>query len=141
MDSKVVLKDGMAFEAHASGHTFMIDATEGFGGQNLGPSPKTLTLTSLSGCTAMDVISLLRKMRVEVDSFEVETESPLAEEHPKRFTDIVVRYKLTGKDLPEDKVKKAVNLSMDRYCGVIAALKPGCPVRGEIYLNGEKLAD
>ena len=71
LESKVVWRDGMAFDAHADGHTFTIDAHETFGGQGLGPKPKSLTLTSLAGCTGMDVISILKKMRVEVRHFQV----------------------------------------------------------------------
>lgn len=139
MHSKVVLKDKMAFEAHADGHTFMVDASEKVGGQGLGPLPKTLTLTSVAGCTAMDVISVLRKMRAEPEGFEVEVEGPLADEHPKKFTSIEIRYNFTGEGLDTEKLKKAVSLSMERYCGVIAALRPGAPIEGKIFLNGQAL--
>lgn len=139
MQSKVVLKDKMAFEAYADGHSFMVDAAEAVGGQNLGPMPKTLALTSVAGCTAMDVISVLRKMRSEPTGFEVEVDGPLADEHPKKFTAIKIRYLFTGDALDPEKVKKAVSLSVERYCGVIASLRPGAPIETEILINGSPL--
>ena len=85
VESKVVWRDGMAFDAHLEGFEFIIDADEQFGGQGLGPKPKGLTLTSLIGCTGMDVIAILKKMRVEVEGFEVSSVGTLADEHPKKF--------------------------------------------------------
>ena len=138
MDSKVVWQNGMAFEAHLDGFNFTIDADAAVGGQGKGPKPKGLTLVSLAGCTAMDVISILKKMRVEPDHFEVGTEGKLTAEHPKKFTDIVVTYKFRGKDLPLDKIKRAIELSMENYCGVSATLKPAVNISAEIYINDQK---
>jgi len=115
-------KQNMAFEAQIDGHTLLIDAVEEVGGQNLGPAPKPLLMASLGGCTAMDVISLAKKMRQEVESFEIEMEADLTEEHPMRYTDIKLIYKFKGKDLNLAKLEKAVSLSQDRYCGVSATL-------------------
>lgn len=139
MEAKVVLKDGMAFEAHLDGFNFTIDAAEKVGGQNKGPKPKGLTLVSLAGCTAMDVISILRKMRVSVDSFEVATDGTLVKDHPKKFDEIVVKYIFTGTDLPLDKLKTAINLSMENYCGVSATLKPTVKLSYMIFINGQEM--
>jgi putative redox protein len=139
MKAKITWQEGMAFDAELDGHHIMIDADQEVGGQNRGPKPKGLTLVSLAGCTGMDVISILKKMRLEVEAFEVETEAVLVEEHPRRFKSIVVRYVFKGKNLPPDKLWKAVRLSEDRYCGVSASLKPRVDIRSEINLNGEKL--
>ena len=140
MEAKVIWNDGMSFTAKLDGFDIIIDADENVGGKNLGPRPKGLTLLSLAGCTGMDVISILKKMRVNVDSFEVSTEASLADEHPKRFTSIKLIYELKGTDIPLDKVKKAVSLSEERYCGVSASLKPGVEITNEIRING-KTAD
>ncbi|MCK4760883.1 MAG: OsmC family protein [Candidatus Aminicenantes bacterium] len=140
MESKVVWQEGMAFEAHLDGFNFAIDADENFGGQNKGPRPKGLTLISLAGCTAMDVISILKKMRVQVEHFEVGTESKLTGEHPKKFTDIVVIYKFRGKDLPLDKIQHAVELSMENYCGVSATLKPVVNISRKIFINDKEVS-
>lgn len=110
--------DGMAFEANVSGNKIIIDATENVGGKNRGPQPKPLMMVSLAGCTAMDVISILEKMRVKVDKFNVRVEGELTEEHPKHFSKMNIIYEFTGKELPMAKLEKAVNLSQDRYCGV-----------------------
>jgi len=139
MKAKISWKSGMAFEAELNGFKFLIDADKSVGGNDLGPRPKGLTLISLAGCTGMDVISILKKMRVDVDSFEVSTNAVLTEEHPKKITDITVTYKLSGKNIPAEKVKKSVALSEERYCGVSATLKPGVNITSEIILNGEKL--
>jgi len=135
MKSKVTLKDHMHFMGELDGHEIPIDADEQFGGQDKGPKPKGLTLTSLAGCTAMDVISILRKMRVEPDDFSVEAEADVSDEHPMVFTKIKLIYRLTGKDLPRDKVEKAVQLSQERYCGVSAMLQKATPLAYEIIIT------
>jgi len=125
----------MAFEAEVNGFKITIDADEAVGGENRGPRPKALTLVSLAGCTSMDVISILRKMRVEPEHFNVEVEGELTEEHPKYYHKIHVKYIFRGKDLPEDKIKKAVNLSEDRYCGVSELLRKGAEITSEIVIE------
>jgi putative redox protein len=139
MEAKVVWKDGLGFDAHLDGFTFTIDADQAVGGLNRGPKPKGLTLISLAGCTGMDVISILKKMRVAVDFFEVTTDAVLTDEHPKKFIDISLKLKLKGKDLPPDKIKKAVSLSKERYCGVTATLKPSVNISYEIFTNGNRI--
>jgi len=141
MKARVVWQEDLTFEAELNDFRILIDADASVGGKNKGPRPKGLTLVSLAGCTGMDVISILKKMRVEVRSFEVETKAKLAEEHPKKFVEILTRYIFTGDNLPLDKVKKAVRLSEERYCGVSATLKPSVRLSTEIIVNGEKIAD
>jgi putative redox protein len=125
----------MAFEADVHGHKIILDAGPNAGGENRGPRPKPLMLASLGGCTAMDVISILKKMRVEVDEFNVRVEGELTEEHPKHFIKIHVVYEFTGKDLPMDKLKKAVELSEERYCGVSAVYKKTMVMTSEIVVK------
>lgn len=134
--SKVTWRDGMAFDAELEGFTFVIDADPKVGGRGLGPKPKALTLTSLAGCTAMDVIAILTKMKVALTGFEVAVDGELAEEHPKRFTDITLRYRFEGQDLPLKKLQRAVQLSEERYCGVAATLRPQATLVSEIWVNG-----
>lgn len=139
MKDKVEVKwiDEMAFEAslHDNTHKIVIDATSAVGGRNLGPRPKSLLLVSLGGCTAMDVISMLKKMRVTPDYFNVEVEGELTEEHPKYFHTITVNYIFRGKDLPMDKLEKAVNLSQDRYCGVSEMLRKSSKIIHNIIVE------
>jgi putative redox protein len=139
MEAKVVWQDGMAFQAHLEDFSFIIDAAESVGGRNLGPRPKGLTLVSLAGCTAMDVVSILKKMRVDFESFEVVTQGTLAQNHPKKFDEIVIRYQFKGADVPLDKVKHAIGLSMETYCGVSATLRPGVKISHQVFINDRKV--
>ncbi len=124
MKVTVKWKDGMNFEAiGVSNRAISMDAAEEVGGKNLGPRPIELLLFGLGGCTGMDVISILRKMRKEITSFTIEIDADRAEDHPKVFTYIRVKYILKGEGLREKDVEKAVNLSKERYCSVGAMLE------------------
>lgn len=127
-------KQNMAFEAEIDGHTLMMDASEKVGGQNLGPTPKPLLMASLGGCTAMDVISLAKKMRQEVESFEIELEGDITEEHPMKYEAIKMIYKFKGRNLEKEKLEKAVNLSQEKYCGVSATLQNSVKIAYEIVI-------
>jgi len=131
----VTWMDEMAFEVEVNGFNIVIDAEEKVGGKNRGPRPKPLTLVSLAGCTAMDVISILTKMRVKPDYFNVEVSGELTDEHPKYYHTIYLRYIFRGKDLPMEKLQKAVNLSQDRYCGVTEMLKRSAKIIHEIIIE------
>lgn len=135
MKSTVVLKDGMHFMGKLDGFDIPIDAAPSVGGRDRGPRPKGLLLTSLAACTAMDVVSILRKMKLEPESFSVETEADVTEDHPKVFKRIKITYVLKGRGLTRDKVEKAVQLSQDKYCGVSAMLKKAAPVEYEIVIE------
>jgi putative redox protein len=139
-EASVKWQDGMAFDAHLGGYSFVIDADEKFGGKGLGPRPKGLTLVSLAGCTAMDVISILGKMRVvpHIESFEVATDAVIGKEHPKKIEEILVKYIFKGEKLPDyiDKIKHAIELSMENYCGVSATLKPVVKITRQLSING-----
>lgn len=130
--------EGMAFESEVNGHKIVIDAVEAVGGKDRGPRPKPLMLLSLAGCTGMDVVSILKKMRVDLDDFSVEVVANQTEEHPKHYNEMKVIYKFWGKDLPMEKLKKAVNLSEERYCGVSAVYKKYVKMETEIQVNPSK---
>ncbi len=136
-ETRIELKEGMAFDVELEGHKFTIDAAEEFGGKNYGPTPKPLLLSALAGCTGMDVVSLLRKMKVPFDSFVVEVDGDTTDEHPKVYKAIRVRYILKGSGLEEnrDKIEKAVELSRTKYCGVAAMLGKTAALTYEIALN------
>ncbi len=120
MEHKVSTKwtDGMSFESDVAGFKVVMDAKPEVGGQDKGPSPKKLMLSSMTGCTAMDVISLVKKMRQDVTDFQIEAEARQTEEHPKHYDQIHLTYKFKGNDLDESKIKKAVDLSLEKYCGI-----------------------
>ncbi len=126
----------MAFEATVDGHKIMIDAVEAVGGKDRGPRPKPLLLLSLGGCTGMDVVSILKKMRVEFEGLNIEVEGDLTEEHPKVYQTLTLVYKFKGKDLPLDKLEKAVSLSQERYCGVTAMLNKAAKIDHRIEVEG-----
>ena len=125
--------DGMAFENSADGHTFVVDAAEEFGGQDRGPRPKLLLLNALAGCTAMDVVSMLTKMKQNLSWFNVRIEADLGDEHPKTYTAIRITYQFKKADgLDDAKVRKAASLSQERYCGVSAMLQKATDVSWDI---------
>ncbi len=106
-----------------SGHSIAIDGPREVGGDDSAVRPGELTLVALGGCTAIDVVTILRKMRIEFDSFEVVVNAEPAEEHPKVWTKLHLKYIFKGKNIDESKVKKAIELSEERYCSVSAMLK------------------
>ncbi len=134
MKSKVNIKwlGNMAFEGEVGGHKIILDAAPESGGENKGARPKPLMLLALAGCTGMDVVSILKKMRVEFEDFQIFVEGDLTEEHPKYYQSMKVIYQFKGKDLPMDKLEKAVSLSEEKYCGVSALYKKAIPVSFEI---------
>lgn len=128
--------EDMAFDVDVNGHTLRLDAEDAVGGRDTGPRPKPLMLAALAGCTAMDVISLLRKMRVEFDDLKIKIDADLTDDHPKVYTAIRVVYQVYGSQVDHEKMQKAVELSQDKYCGVSAMLRSFAKVSWEIeYLS------
>jgi len=110
----------MAFESNnPSGDTLKIDIAKEDGGDSSGFRPKALMLSSLAGCSGLDVASLMKKMKLEVDEFTIETIANLTDEHPKFYDKVTIEYHFTGKDLNETKLQRAVDLSIEKYCGVM----------------------
>jgi putative redox protein len=132
MQASVEWQGKMAFSGKAEGETTVaLDAPPAVGGEGSGFRPKELMLNALAGCTAMDVISILRKMRSEPEGFRVEVTAEETEEHPKVFTAFHIKYIVKG-DVPDDKLEKAVSLSQERYCGVTVMYKGFAEVTHEI---------
>ena len=127
-------KDGMAFEANVDGHKIILDAKPEVGGSNKGPRPKPLMMVALAGCTGMDVISILKKMRVDIKSFSVKIEGDITAEHPKHFSKMHIIYEFGGNNLPMDKLEKAIDLSQERYCGVSASYRKAMDLSHEIRI-------
>ncbi len=129
---------GLAFAGMTdSGHWLMMDTKEGVGGFEGAVAPMEMFLQALMGCTGMDVVSILKKMNVQYTSFEVHEEHEKVEEHPKVYTGIDLTYRLEGDDIDPEKVKKAVRLSMERYCPVTAMAKSSVDISWKIEINGE----
>jgi putative redox protein len=126
--------ENMAFESEINGHKLIIDADPAFGGEDRGPRPKTLMLSALGGCTAMDVVAILKKMRVDIEGLNVIVEGDLTEEYPKHFYKMHIIYEFKGKNLPVDKLQKAIDLSSERYCGVSAVYIKAMELTSEIRI-------
>jgi len=125
----------MSFETEMNGHKVTLDADPSVGGENKGVRPKPLMLLSLAGCTGMDVVSILKKMRVEVEDFNVTVEANMTEDHPKHYDKMHIIYFFKGKDLPKEKIEKAVNMSEEKYCGVSAVYKKALEITTEIRIE------
>lgn len=131
---------GMAFSARTgTEHDVIMDARLDVGGEDKGPRPTELLLAALGGCTGMDVVSVLRKMRVPFDKFDMAIEADEGTEHPKAFTEFRLVYRLWGPDIPEDRFRRAVELSQTTYCSVSALLKKALEVKYRLELNDQPL--
>lgn len=132
---KINWLENMAFKANVNGHEIILDAGEKVGGENRGPRPKPLMMTALAGCTGMDVVSILKKMRIEFEDFSVIVDGNVTEEHPKQFSKMHVIYAFKGKNLPLEKIQKAVSLSEEQYCGVSATYRKAFEITSEIRIT------
>ena len=124
----------MLFDANVSGHHVMMDAVAAVGGEDKGSRPKELMLAALAGCSGMDVVSLLKKMRVEFTSLNIRVEADVTEEHPKHYSKMHVIYEIGGNDLPMESLKKAIDLSQEKYCGVAWVYKQVMELTYEIRI-------
>ncbi|MEW8958010.1 MAG: OsmC family protein [Moorella sp. (in: firmicutes)] len=132
--------EGMALRGTggSSGQTVVMDAAPEHGGQNLGARPSEVLLMGMAGCTALDVLSILKKKRLSLDSFAIDVEAERAAEHPKVFTAATLIYRLNGAELPEEQVKHAIELSLSKYCGMVNTLKKAMPISYCYEINGKR---
>lgn len=124
--SRAVIRftEGMQFVAHAdSGHAVVMDGPPEVGGKDTGPRPMELLLMGLGGCSGMDIVSILRKKKENVTGLEINIGGTKAEEYPKKYTDLSIEFIVRGMKLSEEAVKRAVELSMTKYCSVKASLE------------------
>lgn len=129
MDTSIKWQDGLHFQGETpSGFTLNMDADPSVGGQEKGARPLELMAFSLIGCTGMDVISILNKMRQEVTDFEIKFHAERPDEHPYVFTEIEIEYLIYGRNLKPELVEKAINLSAERYCPAQAMLSKAAPI-------------
>jgi putative redox protein len=124
----------LAFDSEVNNHVIRID-NKPPQGDDSGPGPKALLLTALTGCTGMDVASLLPKMRVPFDSLVITAEAEQTEEHPRVYKSIHLVFRISGKEIREDKVRQAIELSQEKYCGVTAMLRAHCPITWELVVE------
>ncbi|MFO7663496.1 MAG: OsmC family protein [Chloroflexota bacterium] len=130
MNATITLQQGMHFTASADGSPIVnLDSSPNAGGTGLGPTPMQFMLFSLGGCTAMDVLSILRKKRQNVTGFEVRVSGERATEHPKVFTHITIEFVVRGVDINPAAVERAIQLSSDIYCSAQAMVKQTAIIR------------
>lgn len=126
MEVKATIKwvdDAMFVGQSGSGHSVVMDGPEQFGGHNLGVRPMEMLLLGLGGCTAFDVVLILKKFRQNIIDCQAEITAQRAETDPKIFTDIHVHFKVYGKDLKDKQVARAIELSATRYCSASLMLE------------------
>lgn len=123
VDAQAAFVGPMRFDVTSgTGHTITLDVLESDGGENSGPTPMELLLMSLAGCTGMDVVSILQKMRQQVTNYEIHVHGTRADEHPRVYEDVTVEHIVTGHRLDAASVKRAVELSETKYCSVSATV-------------------
>lgn len=105
------------------------------GSKEHGFSPKALLLAGLAGCSGIDVVDILEKMRVKFSHFEIETEATQTDDHPKVFKEVLITYKIKTDSANEEKVRKAIDLSLEKYCGVSAMLRKNSPVNYKLVIE------
>lgn len=125
----------MKFEGQVGGFSVPMDAAAPFGdGQH--PSPKQVLMTSIAGCTAMDVVGLLKKYKQDFQSFEIEIEGEAQTNHPQIFRDCTLSYKVSGSVEPA-KLNEAIHLSLSKYCSVSAMVSKVIQLKWKSYINGQ----
>lgn len=116
---KTVWKGDMTFESTNRGGSLTMDASKEIGGTEAGLRPKAMMLSSLAGCSGIDIAMLLKKMKVDIDTFDIVIEAELTDNHPRYYHKVACIYNFYGTELNEKKIKKIVDLSVDKYCGVM----------------------
>ena len=118
------------FKSYHGKHEIKID-----GKKETGFGAKALLLAATAACSGIDIVDILSKMRVEFSDFEIETQAEQTDEHPRVFKDIFITYKLRTSRANEDKVRKAIDLSLEKYCGVSAMMKKNSPIHYNLQIQ------
>ena len=130
-------KGNMLFDSdNPSGHHVLMD-TDVEGKAREGLSPKALMLSSLVGCSGLDVVSILDKMKIDNYDLKMEVEGLLTDEHPKYYHTVILDYHFTGTDLNEEKINRAVQLSIDKYCGVMEMFRRFAEVKTNVHFHNK----
>ncbi len=129
-------KGGLTFESdNPSGKTVVMDTNIEEQNERYGLSPKAMMLSSLAGCSALDVISILEKMNEEIDDFKIEVSGELTDEHPKYYHTVDLEYHFYGADLNQKKCQRAVDLSVEKYCGVMEMFRKFAKVNTQTFFH------
>ena len=129
-----VYNDHMAFTATINGHEVRMDTTADDGGKDSGPSPKRLMLAALGGCTGMDIVPMLIKMKVPFSNFSINIDATVREEYPKIYNRVKITYTIKMAVTDKPKMEKAIALSQEKYCSVSAMFKSFAKLETEIII-------
>jgi putative redox protein len=129
MKTTTIWKHDHAFESRLEKNVFHID-----GNRKEGPNPKALLLSAIAACSGIDLVDIMQKMRVAFSDLTIDVETEQTTVHPRVFKDIWVTYKIKTDDKNEEKVRKAIDLSLEKYCGVSAMLKKNSPINYKLEL-------
>ena len=135
MKTTTLWKTGFVFDSRFKNNNIVLDDTSASGKDDSGFSPKALLLSGLAGCTGIDIVSILDKMKAPYQSIRIETAADLTEEHPRVFKEIKITYFVKIPADYEDKVKRAVDLSLEKYCGVAAMLRKQCAIIPKVVIE------
>lgn len=129
--------ENLKFDTHVENYSFVLDGNPETGNEESGVRPKPLMLVALAGCSGMDVVNLLKKMRIDFKKIEIKAEGTLTDTVPAVYSAMHLTYIITGTALPMSKITKAVDLSYEKYCGVATMYKQFLPVTYEIKIIEE----
>lgn len=129
-----VFNNNMAFTANISGHEVVMDTSADDGGEDTGPSPKRLMLASLGGCTGMDIVPMLNKMKVPFSDFSIDIDADVREEYPKIYNRVKITYKIKMAVADKPKLEKAIALSQEKYCSVSAMFRSFAKLETQIII-------
>ncbi len=139
MKAELVLKEKMHFAVQVGGFEVHMDATPPFGAAQY-PSPKQLLISSMAGCSAMDVVSLLKKHKQNFTSYKMEVEGQVATTHPQIFTEATLSYFVEG-EVAAEKLNEAIHLSLSKYCSVNAMLSKVVALKWKAFINGNPVGE
>lgn len=129
-------KGGMQFQSdNPSGKTVIMDTDVEGTDKRFGLSPKAMMLSSLAGCSGLDIVPVLDKMKVKIDDLKMVIEGKLTDEHPRYYHSVTVDYHFYGKDLKESKINRAVDLSVDKYCGVMEMFRQFATIKTTVHIH------
>lgn len=138
MDKNIVKtywKGDMTFDATNPGGNLVMDTSKEIGGNDNGLRPKAMMLASLAGCSGIDIAMFSKKMRVKMDTFDIEIEAELTDEHPRYYNKVVCDYNFYGTNLDEEKIERVVDMSVNKYCGVMEMFRKFAEVTINIHYH------
>lgn len=141
MQSKLMWKSGMSFEAENRGHSSLMDVSKEQGGADTGPTPKEVVLNAMCACSGMDVVAIAKKMRTEVGKFWMEAHAQKTNTIPSYFSEVHMKYYFEGENLNQEKLIQAISLSMTKHCGVSYMISKTSKITYDVTINGNKVHD